>query len=760
MKNICVVTARDSVIQNVAQVAQPKTSQTNTTSNNKDSHNWPQARETVNKSHISNMDCPRWSKTAKILTSKIQTKRKEDNYQVQGITLKKQLWSCLPGDALLGGIINKAPEGGGTCLLSMSTVSAKKGAQLACVPICIQETKKPKTNNINTPGKSFTTSQLSVVKKTIRHRIKTFVWIQPHRAYLCYCPNELVIRMYKVDLLTSSWLEVMRMPVYPHMNDLKYCDYTDEVFGCSRGTITVWKMVPLGTGAPLRLLPPENHFISNEYLKEDTWVYQIKIFEHVLVAILSCQVLLFHVENRSLLDVVTIYHCSSPVSDVFLWFKNLEVGLKDDTIAMIVGNRDGSVSLISNVNVITRAVHAKPVGNHNLVYHQYIHTKGAVKFICFNMHAGVAPVNTTNQGNLPAQIQKEKAENLSNTTFDLKPSFSQTSILAARKQSSEKTTSTSTLACFLSWSNQDNFIKCSRISDGEKLYDFCLEQDKIKAYDDGIKTVMRNFKDWAKLPTNLQNLSKIEKTGLAELEEACGKEIMIVPSDKDQKIVILDFDDYIRLVKAEVDKNFVTAKLPSKNEEEILKQKCRDKCEILFKHGIISEKCLYGTVGLGYDKQLDTTYKTRHYASQFDGDFKKGFCHVYPLMKTHKETEDNKFEKPDDCPMRLVTAANRSPLTKISTMLDYTIQEHVKKYCGEEYTKDTFEYIKDIEDKNIRSEDNLSVVCLDVTALYPSACRKTTLLAVRDCISKIEPPWHPEAVDGVGTNLNVLLRIR
>ena len=72
---------------------------------------------------------------------------------------------------------------------------------------------------------------------------------------------------------------------------------------------------------------------------------------------------------------------------------------------------------------------------------------------------------------------------------------------------------------------------------------------------------------------------------------------------------------------------------------------CRDKCEILFKHGIISEKCLYGTVGLGYNKQLDTTYKTRHYASQFDGDWKKGFCHVYPLMKTHKETEDNPFEQ-------------------------------------------------------------------------------------------------------------------
>ena len=191
MKNVCVVTARDSVIQNVAQINK-QNSQTNA-NNNKDNHNWPQARDTVHKSHIHSMDCPRWSKTARILASKIQTKRKEDNYQVQGITLKKQLWSCLPGDALLGGIINKAPEGGGTCLLSMSTVSAKKGAQLTCVPICIQETKKPKSNNINTPGKSFTTSQLSVVKKTIRHRIKTFVWIQPHRAYLCYCPNELVL---------------------------------------------------------------------------------------------------------------------------------------------------------------------------------------------------------------------------------------------------------------------------------------------------------------------------------------------------------------------------------------------------------------------------------------------------------------------------------------------------------------------------------------------------------------------------------------
>ena len=50
------------------------------------------------------------------------------------------------------------------------------------------------------------------MRKNIRHRIKSFVWLpSPHRAYLCYCPNELMMRVYKADLLTGVWVELMRM---------------------------------------------------------------------------------------------------------------------------------------------------------------------------------------------------------------------------------------------------------------------------------------------------------------------------------------------------------------------------------------------------------------------------------------------------------------------------------------------------------------------------------------------------------------------
>jgi len=115
------------------------------------------------------------------------------------------------------------------------------------------------------------------------------------------------------------------------------------------------------------------------------------------------------------------------------------------------------------------------------------------------MHAGVAPSLTTNQGNSPAPVQKEKQDSV-NFTSDLKASFSQFSILSARKPSSEKSAS-SAVSCFLSWSNQDNFIKCSRISDGEKLYDFCLEQDNISNQN---KSAARGENDQQK--QHIQNL--------------------------------------------------------------------------------------------------------------------------------------------------------------------------------------------------------------------------------------------------------------
>ena len=67
---------------------------------------------------------------------------------------------------------------------------------------------------------------------------------------------------------------------------------------------------------------------------------------------------------------------------------------------------------------------------------------------------------------------------------------------------STNSASTATVSCFLSWSSQDNFIKCSRISDGEKLYDFCLEQDNVS---NQTKTTARHDNEQKK--QNLQNLA-------------------------------------------------------------------------------------------------------------------------------------------------------------------------------------------------------------------------------------------------------------
>lgn len=303
------------------------------------------------------VDCPRWNKAAKLFNSIISTNKKEEISQVQGISVQKQIWKSPEGSSLLGASLFKSPDHQGQCQIMASTISAQHGARLAATLIDTNSKtnldKKLPKNSIYTAGNSFHPKDTIISYNSIRHRIKNFVYVSTQRAFLCYCPNELVIRGYKVDLSTDNWVEVLRMPVYPSMNDIKYCELTDEVYGASRGALTIWKMVPLGTGRELELVPPEKSFQTSQYIKERDWVYHLRIFGYVLCALLSNKIILFHCENKQILDIIVPHHLSAPISDVFLWFKNMEIGLKDDTIAMLIASKDGSISLLSNINVQT-----------------------------------------------------------------------------------------------------------------------------------------------------------------------------------------------------------------------------------------------------------------------------------------------------------------------------------------------------------------------------------------------------------------------
>lgn len=220
---------------------------------------------------------------------------------------------------------------------------------------------------------------------------------------------------------------------------------------------------------------------------------------------------------------------------------------------------------------------------------------------------------------------------------------------------------------------------------------------------------------------------------------------MLCQSDKDSKLILVKMEDYKRRIKLDIASNFTQAKLPSVSRTKQIKQQCRDSCQILHQYDKITSKCLTGAVGLIYKQNKDTYQPTRHWADQFNFDFEKNTAYVYPLWKTHKALPGQTFSHIDQVPMRLVTAANRTPTTKVMSMLEYVLSGPMKNYCAEEYTKDSSHYLQCLNTENIHHTKNLSIICLDVEKLYPSASRSLTIEAVRECLT--ENSWNPNATE-------------
>ena len=288
----------------------------------------------------------RWLKTEDILQSHLEQANRSQNdlCQSQGISLFKRVLSTSKNDHFIGAHVIKSQDSHSANQLLVSEISAQKGAFLSASHIYTGTSSKPRNNNL-----FFNGSNLAIYQNVfpIRHRITSFVSIPNQRAIICYCKNELVIRGYKIDMTTGTWFEVLKMPVYPSMNDLKYCEHTDELYGASRGYLNVWKMIPLGAGKlPIPLAP-----LGCDAMKGETWVMGLKIQGRFICARMSRTVVIFDAEKKTLLDIVEMHHLKSPVSDMWLWFDSLHIGNSDaGTVSMIVGGMDGSISLLININ--------------------------------------------------------------------------------------------------------------------------------------------------------------------------------------------------------------------------------------------------------------------------------------------------------------------------------------------------------------------------------------------------------------------------
>ena len=264
--------------------------------------------------------------------------------------------------------------------------------------------------------------------------------------------------------------------------------------------------------------------------------------------------------------------------------------------------------------------------------------------------------------------------------------------------------------------------------------------DKAKAYTHNVLTGMRSFDNWAKLKR--QNLQKHEIKELQKLKKACNTSVMLCKSDKDSKLILVDLVDYKRRVQQEISKNYIPTTVPDKKRADEIKHECRELCKVLHNYEIISDQLLEGTVGVKFNHKKQDYQPLIFYADQFYYNFDKMFAHVYPLWKTHKAAH---FPDINSIPMRLVTAANRLPTTKVMAMLEHVLAGPMKKYCGSEYTKDSSDFIKSMTDNQIYDAENLSIICFDVEALYPNASRDTVILGIRECLALDN--WNYNAIE-------------
>ena len=162
----------------------------------------------------------------------------------------------------------------------------------------------------------------------------------------------------------------------------------------------------------------------------------------------------------------------------------------------------------------------------------------------------------------------------------------------------------------------------------------------------------------------------------------------------------------------------------------------------LYDSSIIDKDLLYQSTGL----ILTTTgrwMKTSSPAAKYFDNLDLGY--VYALIKTHKmKPEDLTNCKFNEIPVRLVQAAGRTYLGRVTALLELLLQPisvKYSKYLVEEYCKDSKSYTEDlnkwrkIQYNSNNTKENYYITTADVQALYPNVPRNLICLALKDALN-------------------------
>ena len=274
-----------------------------------------------------------------------------------------------------------------------------------------------------------------------------------------------------------------------------------------------------------------------------------------------------------------------------------------------------------------------------------------------------------------------------------------------------------------------------------------LVDEKIKTYCSMTTNKIRNLEVKVKEQYSKRNNLNIKlKIALYELNKKVrNKKIVICRSDKDGKLIILNFDDYNNIMIKELK---IFQKLDKLNQKNItnhfedIRKKVNDYMINLHKLNCIDNNILKHTVGIKYKNSI---------YSKINGTIAKNFhctepAYAYPLFKTHKLDKSEIINaKISDIPIRLVQSAGRITTSRVTSFLEMLFKPISIKFCKfkiNEYCKDSKSYLEELNTwKNKLSQtdfnnNDIFLVAADVQGLYPNISRNLIKISLSNAIEK------------------------
>ena len=206
-------------------------------------------------------------------------------------------------------------------------------------------------------------------------------------------------------------------------------------------------------------------------------------------------------------------------------------------------------------------------------------------------------------------------------------------------------------------------------------------------------------------------------------------------TDKDGKILIVNYSDYHEIMEKELNRFDVLQFTPQimHKQFEVNKRKCENLIISLFEKGVILKDLFYHSTG----------YRVKENRYQkVTGELAKYFAcsspaYAYSLFKAHKLQPDHLLNAQiSDIPVRLLQSAGHIPTSRFTAMIEYILHSIAVKYFKDginELCRDSTHYLLEVDQwksnnldiQNKLTNEDLSIVAADVSALYPNINRNT-----------------------------------